>query len=216
MPIIASRLYKATWGRAVAAVYDSFLRSTEEAGLADEREQLLVHATGATLELGAGTGLNLEHYPKTLSRLVLTEPEDHMAKRLRQRAFELRPEAEVIEAPAEHLPFPDSSFDTVVSTLVLCTVPNQAASLSEVARVLKPGGRLLFLEHVRSGDERVARWQDRLHRPWRFIGAGCNCNRDTEASIRRHLEIEGVQHGEMPKSPSFVRPKIVGSARATN
>jgi hypothetical protein len=82
--------------------------------------------------------------------------------------------------------------------------------------VLKPGGRLLFLEHVRSNDVRVARWQDRLHRPWRFIGGGCNCNRDTEASIRRHLEIEGVQHGEMPKAPAFVRPKIVGSARATS
>jgi ubiquinone/menaquinone biosynthesis C-methylase UbiE len=214
MPIVASRLYKATWGRGFAAIYDRFLHSTEEAGLAEDREQLLARATGATLELGAGTGLNLEHYPKTLSRLVLTEPEDHMAKRLRQRAFELRPEAEVIEAPAEHLPVPDSSFDTVVSTLVLCTVPNQAASLSEVARVLKPGGRLLFLEHVRSDDERIARWQDRLHRPWRFLGAGCNCNRDTEASIRRHLEIEGVQHAEMPKAPSFVRPMILGSARA--
>jgi ubiquinone/menaquinone biosynthesis C-methylase UbiE len=210
------RLYRATWGRGFAAVYERALKATEEAGLAEEREQLLTHTTGATLELGAGTGLNLEHYPRTLKRLVLTEPDPHMAKRLRQHAFELSPEAEVVEAPAEHLPFPDSSFDTAVSTLVLCTVPNQAVTLSEVARVLKPGGRLLFIEHVRARDERLARWQDRLHRPWRFIGAGCNCNRDTEASIRRHLEIEEIRHGEIPRSIPIVRPKIFGSARATS
>jgi ubiquinone/menaquinone biosynthesis C-methylase UbiE len=213
---VPGRLYRATWGRAFPALYDWFSKAGEEAGVAEDREELLVRATGDTLELGAGTGLNLPHYPKTLRRLVLTEPEPHMARRLRQRAFEIRPKAEVVEAAAEHLPFPDSSFDTVVSTLVLCTVPNQAATLSEVARVLRPKGRLLFLEHVRARDERVARWQDRLHRPWRFIGAGCNCNRDTEASIQRHFEIEELRHGEFPKSPPIVRPKIFGSAHATS
>ena len=89
----------------------------------------------------------------------------------------------MVEAPAERLPFEDASFDTAVATLVLCTVPDPAAALAEAARVLKPGGRLLFIEHVRAEDPGLARWQDRLEKPWRFLGDGCHCNRDTVATI---------------------------------
>ena len=106
-----------------------------------------------------------------------------MTKQLRAKAGGGGRAAEVVEAPGERLPFADESFDTAVGTLVLCTVPDHAATLAEIARVLKPGGRLLFLEHVRAEEAGLARWQDRLERPWRFLGDGCHCNRDTVATI---------------------------------
>ena len=209
------RIYHATCGRLFAAGYDRMLRSTEEAGLRDRRREVVSQARGATLELGAGTGLNLDLYTDAVTDLVLTEPSDHMARRLRRRAGAERRDAEVVEAPAESLPFPDDRFDTVVSTLVLCTVGDQRRTLAEVARVLKPGGRLLFVEHVRSPDPRVARWQDRLMRPWRFCGDGCHCNRDTVAEIEASaLRLGEVERGELPKAPPIVRPLVAGAATA--
>ncbi len=211
---MSGRLYHATWGRLFAAAYDLILRSAERAGLAARRAELLSRAAGRTIELGAGTGLNIEHYPEAVTELVLTEPHAQMAKQLRERVRISPLEAEVIEVPAESLPVADDSFDTVVLTLVLCTVPNPEAALGEVERVLRPGGTVLFLEHVRSEDPSVARWQDRLHRPWRFIGHGCNCNRDTLATIdATGLELADVEHGEMPKAPPILRPLVIGSAR---
>ena len=121
----------------------------------------------------------------------------------------------MIEAPAERLPFDDDSFDTVALTLVLCTVPDPEASLREIARVLKPGGPFLFLEHVRSEDPGLARWQDRLHTPWKWFGDGCHCNRDTLSTIESSpLEVEQSEPGRMPKAPRLVRPMVRGSARA--
>jgi ubiquinone/menaquinone biosynthesis C-methylase UbiE len=209
------RIYEATWGRGFAALYDWMLKGTEEAGLAEMRRGVLAAARGRTLDVGAGTGLNLELYPDAVTDLVLAEPSPHMAKRLRARAEARQPPADVVEASAERLPFEDSSFDTAVFTLVLCTVPDPAAALREVVRVLRPGAKLLFLEHVRSESPRTARWQDRLERPWRFFGAGCHCNRDTEATIARSgLAIESIEHDLLPKSPPIVRPLIRGSAVA--
>lgn len=209
------RLYDATWGRGFAALYERMLADVEKGGLREQRQELLARTTGRVLELGAGTGLNLEHYPRSLKRLVLTEPDPHMAKRLRKHVAESNIDAEIVEAPAEQLPFEDDSFETIVSTLVLCTVPDLGAALSETARVLKKGGRLLFIEHVRGEDERVARWQDRLHGPWKLVGRGCNCNRDTLSAIRAWLEVEDVRRGELSKMPPITRPEISGSARAT-
>jgi ubiquinone/menaquinone biosynthesis C-methylase UbiE len=121
----------------------------------------------------------------------------------------------VVRAPAESLPFPDASFDTVVATLVLCTVDDQARSLEEARRVLKPGGRLLFLEHVRSENPSLARWQDRLHGPWKAFGHGCHCNRDTLAGIKAAgFTVERSEAGTVPKLPPIVRPLIVGQAVA--
>ena len=209
-----SRLYHATWGRLFAALYDRILSGAERAGLSEKRHRLLSAAEGRTLEVGAGTGLNVEHYPDAVTELVLTEPYGPMAGQLRGRIARSRPGAEVVEAPVEELPFPDDSFDTVVSTLVLCTAPDPTAALDEVERVLRPGGTVLFLEHVRSVDQRIARWQDRLHRPWQFLGHGCHCNRDTLATLNASgLDVIAVSHDRMPKAPPIVRPLIVGSAQ---
>jgi ubiquinone/menaquinone biosynthesis C-methylase UbiE len=210
-----SRLYDATWGRGFSALYDWCMKGTEEAGLREMRGRLLSSARGRTLELGAGTGANLDLYPDSVSELVLTEPDPHMLGQLREKAAGRRPDAELLPAPAESLPLADSSVDTAVVTLALCTIPHPEAALAEAARVLKPGGRLLFLEHVRSESPGLARWQDRLERPWRFFGDGCHCNRDTVATIESSaLELENVQRGELPKAPPLVRPLVQGSARA--
>jgi ubiquinone/menaquinone biosynthesis C-methylase UbiE len=208
------RIYDATWGRLFAAVYDRGFKATEEAGLREMRRDLLSAARGRVLELGAGTGFNLEHYPEAVESLTLVEPDPHMSAKLRPKVVASGREAEVIEAAAEELPFPDSSFDTAVVTLVLCSVPDPAAGLAETKRVLKPGGQLLFLEHVRSQDPGVARWQDRLEAPWRFLGDGCHCNRDTVSAISAAgFELGDVERGELPKAPPIVRPLATGSAR---
>lgn len=209
------RLYDATWGRFFAAVYERSLAASEDAGLREHRRELLSGARGRTLELGAGTGLNLAHYPEAVTELVLSEPFEPMARRLRERLADSGREAEVVGAGAEQLPFPDAAFDTVVSTLVLCTVDDPAASLAEIGRVLRPGGRLLFCEHVRSDDPGLARWQDRLERPWGFIGHGCHPNRDTVTAIASSpLELEEVERGTLPKAVPIARPLVVGSAVA--
>jgi ubiquinone/menaquinone biosynthesis C-methylase UbiE len=207
------RIYDATWGRGFAAIYDRAFEATEEAGLREMRREVLAQASGRTIDLGAGTGANLGLYPEAVTDLVLAEPDPHMLKQLRAKVGEEEAGVEVVEAPAEDLPFADSSFDTAVFTLVLCTVPNPDAALAEVGRVLRPGGKLLFVEHVRSEDAGLAHWQDRLEKPWRFIGDGCHCNRDTVATIEASpLTVEQVEPGRLPKAPPLVRPLVRGSA----
>jgi len=198
-----------------AAVYDRFTASAEAAGLSKRREELLAGAAGRVLEIGAGTGANLAFYPDAVRTLTLTEPERPMAKRLARRVAGQPRAADIVEAPAEHLPFPDASFDAVVVTLVLCTVPDQARALAEIRRVLAPGGLLLFLEHVRSDDSRIARWQDRLNGLNQIIGHGCNCNRATLDAIRAAgFTIVELTRAEFPKAPPFVRPLVLGAAAA--
>ncbi len=207
------RIYDNTWGRAFSALYDAGLKASEEAGLREMRRELLAGAEGRVVELGAGTGANLDLYPNSVAELTLVEPDPHMTKRLREKLAAADRGAAVVEAPAERLPFADRSFETAVSTLVLCTVPDPKAAIAELIRVLKPGGKLLFIEHVRSGDPKLARWQDRLERPWRFLADGCHCNRDTLAIIgASSLELGEVEHGELPKALPLVEPLIRGSA----
>jgi SAM-dependent methyltransferase len=207
------RLYNATWGRLFAAAYDRGLKATEEAGLGQMRAELLAGAGGRTIELGAGTGINLDLYPDAVEELVLVEPDPHMAKRLRERLSQSSRQATIVEAPAERLPFESASFETAVSTLVLCTVPDPVAAIAELERVLKPGGRLLFIEHVRSEDAALAGWQDRLEKPWRFLGDGCHCNRNTLATLgASRLKVGTVEHDRLPKAPPIVSPLIRGSA----
>src|SRR6185437_4125434 len=198
--------------RLFAALYDTVNRGSEEAGLREERKQLLETAAGATLEIGAGTGLNLEHYREAVTRLVLVEPDRHMRRRLGRRLEAVGRTAEIVAASVDDLPFPDASFDTVVVTYVLCSVPDQAEALAEIARVLKPDGRFLFLEHVRSTDPKIARRQDRIRPLYNLVG--CNPNRDTLAGIEASaFTVESVRQGEVPKAPKVERPMIVGTAR---
>jgi len=207
------RIYDATWGRGFSAIYDRAMKSTEEAGMREIRRETLAAARGRTIEIGAGTGINVELYPEGVTELVLAEPDEHMLKHLRPKVPTWGRDVDVVQAPADRLPFEDDSFDTAVFTLVLCTVPDPVAALKEAARVLKPGGELLFVEHVRSPEPGLARWQDRLERPWRFLGDGCHCNRDTVATIEASpFEIDRVEHSELPKAPPLVRPLIYGSA----
>ena len=191
-----------------AALYDRMLAAAEDAGLRERRRELLAQARGRVLEIGAGTGLNAQHYTDAVTDLVFCEPEEPMARRLRERVSRGR----VVSAPAEALPFDDASFDTVVSTLVLCTVRDPEAALAEIRRVLAPGGRLLLLEHVRAEDPKLARWQDRLHGPWHWVGRGCHCNRDTAANLRAAGFDVRVEPMKLPKAAPLVRPAIVGEA----
>lgn len=207
------RIYDATWGRAFAAIYDRGLKATEEAGLRRMRRETLAAASGRTLDIGAGTGVNAGLFPSAVNELALVEPGPHMFKKLQAKLEGSGEGVSVVQAPAENLPFADDSVDTVVFTLVLCTVPNPAAALAEAARVLRPGGKLLFVEHVRSPQPELARWQDRFEKPWRLLADGCHCNRDTVATIEASsFEIEQVRHGRLPKAPPIVRPLMWGSA----
>lgn len=198
-----------------AALYDPLTAGFEKRHGGVMRRRQLEPASGRVLEVGAGTGRNLPHYPATIDELVVTEPNDAMLCRARKRRAPAGRAATFAAASAEALPFPDGSFDTVVCTLVLCTVPDQAAVLRELSRVLRPGGQLLFAEHVRSADPRRAKWQDRLERPWGLIADGCHPNRDTGAALAAAgFRVELSEHGELPLVPRVVRPYIAGRAVA--
>src|SRR2546423_3104498 len=200
-------------GTLMAPVYDRLTHKTEEGGVRELRAALLTDATGRVLEIGGGTALTVPFYDGAES-LVVTEPEPAMLRRLRAKAREQAHQAEVVQAPAEDLPFEDASFDVVVSTLVLCGA-DQKRSLGEVRRVLRPGGRLLFIEHVRSGDPDLARFQDRMNWLNRLV-VGCNCNRQTLGAIEAAgFTVSNVEHTTTPKAPKFVQPLIVGTARCS-
>ena len=195
-----------------AASYDRMSRRSEDAGARAIRQSLLADAVGSVLEIGAGTGLNLSHYDGKVDSLVVTEPEPAMLRRLQRKAREQAPLAKVLRAPAEDLPFEDEAFDTVVSTLVLCGVEDQQRALREARRVLRPGGRLLFMEHVRSDDPALARFQDRLNWLNRLI-VDCDCNRPTLTTIEAAgFTVSRLERTTLPKAPKFVRPLIVGAA----
>jgi len=201
-------------GKFFAATYDRQIAKTEKAGLRALRQALLATATGDVLEIGGGTGANLPFYGPDVNSLTVTEPEAPMLRRLERRAREHAPQAVVLRAPAEDLPFDDDTFDVAVSTLVLCGVTDQPRALRQLRRVLRPGGQLLFIEHVRSDDAKLARRQDRVNPVNRFV-VHCDCNRPTLTSIQQAgFAVTGVEHRTMPKVPSFVSPLIVGNASA--
>jgi SAM-dependent methyltransferase len=199
-------------GRLGAAIAE-FLSAHADKEFAPKRRELLRHARGRVLEVGAGTGFNVRHYPDTVTELVLTEPRGALLERARRRGEETGRPFRAVQARAEALPFEDASFDTVVSTLVLCSVANQDEALAEIRRVLKPDGTFLFIEHVRADDPKAARWQDRLERPWRVVAMGCHPNRATLDRIEAAgFDLDALDRGALPKSPPIVRPMITGSA----
>lgn len=178
------------------------------------RRTLLQRARGRTLEIGSGTGLNLAFYPFAVDELILAEPEPAMRERLERRLNALGRHATVIDSGAERLPYRDSSIDTVVSTLVLCTVDAPDLALKEIARVLRPDGQLLFIEHVRSDSPTLARWQDRLEEPWRLVAGGCHCNQATaELMSGCGFELE-MTDSTWRAMPPIIRPLIAGRATA--
>lgn len=199
------------WLRVFAVLYDPVLWVGEVAGMRQRRRALVAYASGRVVEIGAGTGLNVAHYPEDLDELVLTEPEPGMRRKLAAKVMS-RSSARIVDSPAERLPFADGSVDTVVSTLVLCTVDDPERALREIARILRPDGRLLFIEHVRAGSRFLAAWQDRFLRPWRGFAGGCHCNRDTWDLLRACGFTVEASHQTWRGMPAIVHPLIVGSA----
>lgn len=200
--------------RFTAAIYDPFVWLGERLGMAARRRQLLAEARGAVLEIGAGTGLNLRHYPVGLEELVLAEPGEPMADRIDLSRAPNGVPTRLVRAAAEQLPFADGTFDTVVSTLVLCTVSDPARAISEAARVLKPGGRLLFCEHVEAEPGWRRSLQRHSARPWAAFADGCRCDRPTLTTIESQLRVESVERARWRGMPAIVKPLVWGSAVA--
>jgi SAM-dependent methyltransferase len=206
------------WDRhLLPALYDPLVSNGERAGMSVLRGRLVSAAEGRVLELGAGTGLNVAHYPPAVDELVLSEPEPGMAARLRQRASLSRCPTEVLQSGVEELPFEAGYFDAVVCTFVLCTVPDPVGALRQARRVLREGGRLLFLEHVRAPTgSSLVRWQDRLERPWRAFVGGCRCNQDTlKLFDGLPFQLARTESARWRGMPAIVGPVVLGEAIAT-
>jgi ubiquinone/menaquinone biosynthesis C-methylase UbiE len=199
----------------LSAIYDPFMRSSEEACLQTWRKELLAEVTGETIEIGAGTGANLPHYTPSVTRLALTEPDRHMFARLAKRtALDRAGRVQLFPAAADALPFADASFDSVVCTLVLCSVPDPDRALAEMYRVLRPGGALVFLEHVAATNRSRLAWQRRIEPLWKRIGGNCHLTRNTGESIRAAgFQVEHEKAESMRKALPIVRPSIRGVAR---
>jgi ubiquinone/menaquinone biosynthesis C-methylase UbiE len=200
------------WMRFFAFVYDSFLWLGEVAGMRKRRSELLADARGRVVEVGAGTGLNVTHYPDGIAELILTEPDASMRRRLERSLQRNDRAARIIDAPAERLPLADASVDTVVSTLVLCTVDDPERTLGEIARVLRPQGQLLFVEHVRASSRFLAAYQDLLFRLWRAFAGGCYCNRRTVELLRDCGFDVAAEEAVWRGMPAVVHPIVFGRA----
>jgi ubiquinone/menaquinone biosynthesis C-methylase UbiE len=202
----------AAWMRVMARVYDPFVWLGELAGMRGRRSALLADARGRVVEIGAGTGLNIAHYPDGIAELTLTEPDAAMRRRLARRLQRQGRAVQIVGAPADRLPLADASVDTVVSTLVLCTVDDPERTLGEIGRVLRPGGRLLFIEHVRASSRFLAACQDYLFRPWRGFAGGCCCNRRTVELMRACGFAVAADDAVWRGMPAIVHPLVVGRA----
>ena len=193
-------------------VYDPLLARPAERWEGRYRSELCGAARGLVLEIGAGTGMNFSHY-SDVSRVVAIEPEPRMLEQAKRRAAVDPAPIVLLRASAERLPFPDGTFDTVVCSLVLCTVLDQGQAIRECRRVLKPDGSLRFYEHVRAKSDRAARWQDRLERPWGFFGGGCHPNRDTLGALVDEGFTVRFRSFEPPVPGGSFLPHVIGEAR---
>ncbi len=193
-----------------AALYDTLTGRAEKKFLGAHRAYLAGGATGQVLDVGCGTGINLSYYPSEAA-VVGIEPDPYMLKRAVARAEWLGRPVKLLEEDAEPLPFPDASFDVAVATLVFCTLPDPGKALRELRRVLRPGGQLRFLEHVRAARPGWARFQDAIVPLWRRIGAGCHPNRDTAKAIgEAGFQVQAVDRYTFGPYP--VRPFVRGVA----
>lgn len=199
----------------MAKVYDKIMQDAEDKGLRDWRQQLLQNISGDVLELGCGTGANLEFYPETVKRLVLIEPNVHMRKKLQAKISSTKQtNIELLNDKAESISLPDASLDAVVCTLVLCSVKHLDKTLSEIYRVLRPQGKFFFIEHVAATNNiKRYKWQRRLAFLWKFIAAGCHITRRTEDAITQAgFKIVEIDRQSMRGVPAIVRPSIRGIA----
>lgn len=184
--------------------------------IAKYRRKALAPAQGKVLEIGFGTGLNLPHYPVAVYDLTVIDSENMLRRRVEKRLAECPIPVHRMQIDAQgRLPFEDASFDSVVTTLTLCSIENTAPALAEIRRVLRPQGHFVFWEHGRSDDPEVARRQDRFNPLQKLIGAGCNLNRPIDALIRdAEFEIESLERFLMPHTPRMLAEMYRGVARA--
>jgi ubiquinone/menaquinone biosynthesis C-methylase UbiE len=177
-----------------AAIYNWIMIPQDWLGFRRQRQEVVSKAKGKVLELGVGTGLNLPLY-RNVEHVIGIEPDTHMLKRAYFQSKKALVSVELKLLSAEELPFEDATFDTIVSTLVFCTIPDADKAAKEVHRVLKPEGTFLFLEHVRAKTPRLAKVQDKVTPIWRKLFGGCHPNRDIIAIFQRSgLEISILQN----------------------
>ncbi len=191
------------------------IAKTEAACLQDWRKELLVNAYGNVLEVGAGTGANLNFYPDKIKKLIISEPDEFMRKKLLLKLDDSSIKSHEIQSfGMEDIDLPDNSVDCVVSTLVCCSVRSPEESLKQVYRVLKPGGLFLFMEHVAAeNNPSRLKWQNRINPIWKRISGNCHTNRETEKYIlEAGFKIKQITKASMRKAPAFVRPTIRGIA----
>lgn len=199
-----------------ARVFARLVALDDRSGQAEHRKEMLDGLSGRVVEVGAGTGANFAHYPAEVTEVVAVEPEPYMQQLAVQASGEVDLEIEVVDSIAEHLPVEDASVDAAVASLVLCSIEDPAASLAEMARVVRPGGELRFYEHVRSVNERSARWQQRVDVIWPHLFGNCHTARDTASMIGdAGWEVVDLRrlHIGPPKVPNPVAPHIIGRAR---
>lgn len=199
-----------------ARFYQRFSQLMERE-IGERPDELLDGLAGRVVEVGAGNGMNFRHYPTALDEVVAVEPEPYLRERAAEVAGDAPVPVIVRDAVANPLPFEDSGFDAAVASLVLCTVPDPAAALAELRRVLKPGGELRFLEHVRADGGRRGRTQGWLDRTgiWPRVAGGCHCSRDTvEAIDAAGFAIERVRRVDVGPSWMITNPHVIGVARA--
>ena len=203
-------MYQWLWSK----FYDKMIKDAEEKGLSDWRQTLLQNISGDVLEIGCGTGANINFYPAAVNRLVLLEPSKHMIGKLKEKYQHKLANAEILNHPAENILLPDNSFDYVVCTLVLCSVNNLEKSLAEIYRLLKPQGKFIFIEHVAAtNNPQRLRWQHRLNFVWKHLMDGCHTTRSTEEVIlKTGFNIQEIQRQSMRGVPPIVRPSIRGVA----
>jgi ubiquinone/menaquinone biosynthesis C-methylase UbiE len=199
-----------------ARFYERLSRVMERE-VGEHRDDLLGGLSGRVVEIGAGNGMNFRHYPSAVEEVVALEPEAYLRQKAEQAARDAPVRVTVADAAAYPLPLEDASVDAAIASLVLCTVPEPASALSELRRVLKPGGELRFMEHVRSDHPRKARLQERLDRSgiWPWVGGGCHCARDTVSALEAAgFTIDQAQSHSFGPSWFVTNPHVLGVARA--
>lgn len=176
--------------------------------IANYRQELLASAQGDILEIGFGSGLNVPHYPEKIRRLTAVDPNPGMQKLAQSRIEQMEMEVDLRVLSGERLPFQDNTFDCIVCTFTLCSIPNVNQAMSEVFRTLKPDGRFLFLEHGLSPDAKVQKWQRRLNWLQMRLADGCRLDRNMQQLVTAHpfssVEVQNCYVDKLPKTHGYL------------